>query len=69
MNENCKNCEEKQACIPFFIHENAMMHKDMDNERMEKIVKGQRIVNIVQSIIILLIAFIMAMFYTSHTQW
>lgn len=37
MNENCKNCEEKQACIPFFIHENAMMHKDMDNERMEKI--------------------------------
>ena len=68
MNENCKNCEEKQACIPFFIHENAMMHKDMDNERMEKIVKGQRIVNIVQSIIILLIVFIMAMFYTSHTH-
>ena len=68
MNENCKNCEDKQACIPFFIHENAMMHKDMDNERMEKIVKGQRIVNIVQSIIILLIVFIMAMFYTSHTQ-
>ena len=68
MNENCKNCEDKQACIPFFIHENAMMHKDMDNERMEKIVKGQRIVNIVQSIIILLIVFIMAMFYTYHTH-
>lgn len=68
MNENCKNCEEKQACIPFFIHENAMMHKDMDNERMERIVKGQRITNIVQSIVILLIVFIMAMFYTSRTQ-
>lgn len=68
MNENCKNCEEKQACVPFFIHENAMMHKDMDNERMEKIVEGQRIANIVQSIVILLIVFIMAMFYTSRTQ-
>ena len=65
---DCANCKEKQACIPFFIHENAMMHKDMDNERMEKIVKGQRITNIIQSLVILLIVFIMAMFYTSRTQ-
>ena len=27
---------EEQAMVPFFIHENAMMHKDMDNERMHK---------------------------------
>lgn len=66
--ENCSRCSERQACVPFFLHENAMMHKDMDNERMERIVKGQRITNIVQSIVILLIVFIMAMFYTSRTQ-
>ena len=65
--ENCSECKEKQACVPFFIHENAMMHKDMDNERMERIVKGQRVANIVQSIVILLIVFIMAMFYTNRT--
>ena len=68
MKEDCKNCENQQACVPFFIHENAMMHKDMDNERMERIVKGQRLTNIIQSIVILLIVFIMAMFYTSRTK-
>ena len=65
---NCKNCEEKQACVPFFIHENALSHKDMDNERMARIVKGQRIANIVQSIIIMLIVFIFVWFYTSRAQ-
>ena len=34
MQENCKNCENKQACVPFFLHENALMHKDRDNRRM-----------------------------------
>lgn len=68
MTENCKNCEQKQACVPFFIHENAMMHKDADNERMAKIVKGQRIQNIIQSIVILLIVFIFVWFYTSRAQ-
>ena len=68
MEKNCSNCNEKQACVPFFIHENAMMHKDADNERMAKIIKGQRITNIIQSIVILLIVFVMAMFYTSRTQ-
>ena len=68
MEEKCKSCEERQACIPFFIHENAMQHKDMDNERMAKIVKGQRIANIIQSIVILLIVFIFVWFYTSRAQ-
>ena len=68
MTENCNNCEQKQACVPFFIHENAMMHKDADNERMAKIVKGQRIQNIIQSIVILLIVFIFVWFYTSRAQ-
>ena len=31
---DCKNCEEKQACIPFFAHENTMMHYNHTNRRM-----------------------------------
>ena len=31
---DCKNCEEKQACIPFFEHENTMMHYNHANKRM-----------------------------------
>ena len=35
MEENCKNCEAKeQACVPFFLHENAMMHYNRANHRM-----------------------------------
>ena len=34
MDEKCKNCDEKQACIPFFAHENALMHYNMTNRRM-----------------------------------
>ena len=34
MTENCKNCDEKQACVPFFVHENAMMHYNRVNRRI-----------------------------------
>ena len=68
MDEKCKTCDNQQACVPFFMHENSMMHKDADNERLANIAKGQRTINVVQSIIILLIVFIMAMFYTSRTK-
>lgn len=34
--ENCGSCNKKQACISFLAHENAMMHKDADNERAHK---------------------------------
>lgn len=34
MESKCHNCEEKQACIPFFQHENTMMHYNMANRRM-----------------------------------
>ncbi len=34
MNERCSNCEEKIACIPFFVHENSMMHYNATNRRM-----------------------------------
>lgn len=38
MEENkCGSCEKKEtACISFFAHENAMMHKDVDNERAHR---------------------------------
>ena len=31
---DCKNCDEKQACVPFFAHENAMVHYNNANRRM-----------------------------------
>ena len=31
---DCKNCEDKQACVPFFVHENSMMHYNAANKRM-----------------------------------
>ena len=32
---DCKNCEgNEQACVPFFLHENAMMHYNRANHRM-----------------------------------
>ena len=34
MDEHCKNCEEKQACVPFFAHENVLMHYNRANRRM-----------------------------------
>ena len=34
MDEKCKNCENTQACVPFFLHENAMMHYNRANKRM-----------------------------------
>lgn len=31
----CGNCKEKEAaCVPFFLHENAMMHYNRANKRM-----------------------------------
>ena len=31
---DCKNCEEERAYIPFFAHENSMMHYNHANRRM-----------------------------------
>lgn len=33
---NCLSCKDKKGCISFFAHENAMMHKDTDNERAHR---------------------------------
>lgn len=35
-NKNCSGCEKKTSCISFLAHENAMMHKDTDNERAHR---------------------------------
>ena len=32
--EDCKNSKEAPACIPFFAHENSMMHYNHANKRM-----------------------------------
>ena len=34
MKEQCENCTEKQACVPFFAHENVLMHYNRANRRM-----------------------------------
>lgn len=34
MEEKCKNCEDRTACIPFFAHENTMAHYNTANRRM-----------------------------------
>jgi len=34
MDDKCRNCDDKQACIPFFAHENTMMHYNHANKRM-----------------------------------
>ena len=31
---DCNNRDEKQACVPFFLHENALMHYSRVNKRM-----------------------------------
>ena len=36
----CETCSSKSvACISYFAHENAMMHKDLDNERLHETIK------------------------------
>lgn len=34
MEEKCRGCDEKQACVPFFVHENSMMHNNRVNRRI-----------------------------------
>lgn len=34
MDDKCKNCDDRQACVPFFVHENTMMHYNHANKRM-----------------------------------
>ncbi len=58
---DCKNCDGKeQACVPFFLHENAMMHKDRDVKRMMIICLSLCVALVV--VVVTLVAY-----YTSRT--
>lgn len=34
MDGRCNNCEQKQACVPYFVHEGIMSHYSRANKRM-----------------------------------
>ena len=56
--EKCASCNKKGvACISFLAHENAMMHKDTDNERAHR-------TTLFVCIFALLFAFIFVIAYT-----
>lgn len=55
---NCKTCDKKEtACVSFLAHENAMMHKDVDNERAHRS-------NLVFAITVLVIMLVFVIAYT-----
>ena len=60
MEEKCKNCENRQACVPFFMHENAMMHKDADNKRM-------LVICLALCITLIIVVVTLVAYYTSRT--
>jgi len=31
---DCKNCDDRQACVPYFVHEGIMAHYSRANKRM-----------------------------------
>ena len=74
MEENkCAECSEKgHTCIPFFVHENAMMHKDMDNERMHDTIQkineknNRTVLTVCLTFILIIVIFVTA--YTVRTS-
>ena len=56
----CNNCDDRQACVPFFLHENAMMHKDRDNKRM-------MIISISLCLTLIIVVVTLVAYYTSRT--
>ena len=34
MKEECRGCEDRQACVPYFVHEGIMAHYSRANRRM-----------------------------------
>lgn len=61
MDDKCKGCDGSQACVPFFLHENAMMHKDRDNKRM-------LIISLTLCVILAVVIVTLVSYYTSRTQ-
>ena len=57
---DCKNCTEKEACVPFFLHENALMHKDRDSRRM-------MVICLALCITLVVLVVTLVSYYTSRT--
>ena len=57
----CSNDCEQIACVPFYLHENAMMHKDRDNKRM-------MVITLTLCITLIVVVITLVSFYTSRTQ-
>ena len=71
--EKCTSCAEKgKTCMPFFVHENAMMHKDMDNERLNETMKEisnnnrKTVLTVCAAFVLIIIIFVTA--YTVRTS-
>ena len=58
MKEECNNCEEKVACVPFFAHENVLMHYNRANRRML----------IARAVVCLTFVITIIVFVTGYTQ-
>ena len=53
--EDCKNCSEQEKCIPFFDHQNTMMHYNWVNRR-----------SMIQLIAVCIMAIIMTFIFTTN---
>lgn len=52
--------DDQKAQVPFFLHENAMMHKDRDNRRM-------MIINLSLCVTLIVVVVTLVSYYTSRT--
>ena len=62
MDDRCKNCDEKSACVPFFAHENVLMHYNRANKRM--------LIALIVSLTVMMIGFVTLgyMFLSSYNS-
>ena len=59
--KKCSNCKEEMACIPYFLHESAMTHKDRDNRRM-------MIICLALCATLVVVVVTLVAYYTTRTQ-
>ena len=59
--KDCLNHQKDQACIPYFLHEGSMVHKDRDNKRMMFII-------LALCVTLIIVVITLVSYYTSRTQ-
>lgn len=59
--KNCSNCKEEMACIPYFLHESGMTHKDRDCRRM-------MILCLALCATLIIVVVTLVAYYTTRTQ-